>query len=190
MKWVLAVVLTFTLVLSVIFSDLFTAEVGDDLVVSNPASCAGLDKLNNTQNPEDIFVGVDECLLEKNYETASYLIFAAYAYGKYDILRVKDTSSHKILSILRTNAFSRLDQPEVEELKKSFSAINSDEAHKKKLCDGLQVMGMPNYHPSYMIQIGMSAYTEQGDGLVENFDSAKAWETVTRGFAKCDSASS
>jgi hypothetical protein len=183
MKWILG--LSFTLLTSASLADTTNYEAKGNLEAPNPASCVGMEKLTNKQNPADIFVGINECLSKKDYEKASYLFFAALAYGKYDTLRVKDKSAHQAISVLRMNSFSQLSEIEVTELQKSFGALMNDESQKKKLCDGLQTLGIPDYSPKYMMQHGMSAFTGQGGGLIKDFDSAQSWDKVKVEFAKC-----
>jgi hypothetical protein len=83
------------------------------------------------------------------------------------------------------NSFSKLSEIEVTDLQKSFGALMNDESQKKKLCNGLQALGAPEYSPKYMMQHGMSAFTGQGGGLIKGFDPAKSWDKVKVEFAKC-----
>jgi hypothetical protein len=181
MKWILGL----SLLSLASLADSTNYEAKGNLESPTPASCVGMEKLSNKQNPADIFVGINECLSKKDYEKASYLFFAALAYGKYDTLRVKDKSAHQAISVLRMNSFSQLSKAEVAELQKSFGGLMNDQSQKKKLCDGLQALGAPDYSPKYMMLHGMSAFTGKGGGLIEGVDSTEAWNSVKTEFAKC-----
>ena len=183
MKWILS--LSFSLLTSACLADTTNLEAKGNLEAPNPASCVGMEKLSSKQNPADIFVGINECLSKKDYKKASYLFFTALAYGKYDTLRVKDKSAHQAISVLRMNSFAQLSEKEIAELQKSFGSLMNDKAQKKKLCDGLHDLGVPDYSPKYMMQHGMSAFTGQGGGLIKDFDSSMAWDKVKTEFAKC-----
>lgn len=56
------------------------------------------------------------------------------------------------------------------------------------VCKDIQRIGIPTYHPRYMIQHGMGAFTQKtaGDtGLVADFDTATAWKKSLDTYLHC-----
>ncbi|MBQ4835738.1 hypothetical protein [Pseudoalteromonas luteoviolacea] len=184
MKWYLGVAfgaLSFNSV-----SDTVNIEAKGNLEAFTPARCVEMTELSNKQSPADIFIGVAECLSNKEFGKASELLLAALAYGKYDTLRVKDKSAHQAISVLRMNSLSQLSELELKELQSTFAALMNNPIEKKKLCNKLEKLGSPQYIPKYMIQHGISAFTGKNKVLVDDFDAHAAWSEVKAEYAKCN----
>ncbi len=157
-----------------------------NLEVTDPVRCVGIEDLKNTQTPADIFVGVGECVSIKEYEKAVALYAAAFAYGKYDTLRVKDKSAHQGLIVISINTFSQFDE-EVKVVVSTLLKETFDDVPKlKEICKSLKVLGAPNYSPRYMLQHGMSAFTGENAGLIEGFDETKSWKVALMEYLKCE----
>jgi hypothetical protein len=156
-------------------------ETKGNLESPNPTKCVKIANLTNQHNPADIFVGISKCLSSKNYKFASKLYMTAIAYGRYDTMRVKDKSAHQAISVLRMNTFSQLEEGQINELQAAMKIVSDD----KTTCDSIIKLGSPEYHPNYMLQHGMSAFTGEGGGLVEDFKASEAWHKVIKDYLKC-----
>jgi hypothetical protein len=183
----------FTIVLSLslsvtCFAQAQSIESEGNLASSNPIDCVCLDSLSSKHSPADIYPGMLKCLEAENYEWAAQLFALAGVYGLYDTDRVKDKSAHQAIRVLQMEALSGLSESQQE----SFLKVMSKElkAGSKKLesnCAKIREIGPPSYHPTYMIQHGMSAFTKEGgNGLVEEFDSEKTWEKALNAYLHCE----
>ena len=148
--------------------------------------CVSIDKLTSKNTPADIFIGFSKCLQTKNYMKASRLYLVAMAYGKFDTLRVMDKSAHQAIAVLRMNSTMELDEQEIQDLQK---ALQSETEDMTEICASLKLLGLPEYHPTYMIQHGMGAFTgnKSKDGLIKGFNPTSSWEEVITKFVKCSS---
>jgi hypothetical protein len=156
-------------------------EAKGNLESPNPIKCLEIENLTNQQNPADIFVGISKCLSTKSYKSASKLYMVALAYGRYDTMRVKDKSAHQAISVLRMNTFSQLEEGQINELQAAMKIVSDD----KTTCESIIKLGTPLYHPKYMLQHGMSAFTTEGGGLVEDFKVNESWHKVIKEYLKC-----
>jgi hypothetical protein len=159
-------------------------EATGNLESSKSAECISMAELSNTQNPVDIFTGLNACLNENNYSNAAELYFAGMSYGFFDTKRVSDKTAHQAISVLRMNLFGSQSQGVLDKLQVALTSITSDNT---AICESLSNLGAPAYKPTYMIQHGMRAFTGQStkDGLVENFDLGAAWKDSLSTIAKC-----
>jgi hypothetical protein len=149
-----------------------------------PAGCVSVEDISSSQNPADIFHGVSKCISKRKYERGSELYLLAMAYGRYDSLRVEDTTSHQAISVLRRIAFSRFDEHKMNAFQEALKSTDQD---NMAFCRSIRALGMPEYYPRYMIQHGMGAFLGQKskDGLVGDFDSEKAWEEILSESLHC-----
>jgi hypothetical protein len=150
----------------------------------NPSGCVAIASLLSSQNPIDIFTGLNSCLTQKNYTQAAELYFAGMSFGFFDTKRVSDKSAHQAISVARKNIFGSQSQDVLDKLKIALDEISSDNA---AICQSLTHLGAPSYQPTDMIQHGMGAFTGQStkDVLVENFDSNSAWKDAISTVVKC-----
>lgn len=155
-----------------------------NLEAPRPAACVSLNDLKANQNPADIFVGMKKCLNSENYSDAAKMYYAAMTYGIYDTKRVSDKTSHQGIVVLRMNTLSGLSAQQISLLQSEINAILES---NEQVCEALSARGLPTYHPTYMIQHGMGAFTgnQNNNGLVENFDSQSAWFEAIDKTVKC-----
>ena len=62
---------------------------------------------------------------------------------------------------------------------------NSEELNT--ICQSIQEVGIPKYHPKYMIQHGIQAFleNEENDGLIKNFNSEESWNKALKSYLHC-----
>ena len=147
-------------------------------------ACTNINGLRNRTTPADIFIGLKDCLDKGDYENAGQLYLAALVYGRYDIKRVEDKSSHQAISVLRLKYLGGLGKDKIQKLQ---LALKKSIKNMSAICTSLKRLGKPNYYPRYMIQHGMGAFlgNKSKDGIVANFNSNKAWQDVLVQYAKC-----
>ena len=166
-------------------SKIVNVKIKGSLESKQPLSCINISKLNNTHTPADMFVGIEECIKNDEYDKAVNLLFVASSYGKYDSLRVKDRTSHQAIPMLKRKTMQNVDKKKVDLFRNEFSLRAKDSALNKVNCNSLISLGTPNYSPEYMMKHGMSKFTGKGGGLVADFEPSVAWAKVIKDFAKC-----
>lgn len=171
------------------FSQNISIEVEANLESPKPlTSCVCLDSITNDHNPADIFTGLLKCIELKKYNRAAQYFALAGVYGRFDSYRVKDNTAHQAVQVIQLEAFSTLTEKQKGAL---LNALNEElergSENLKNNCGSLSNIGMPSYYPTYMIQHGISAFTdEKGNALVEDFNSNKAWEDALNGYLHCN----
>lgn len=149
-----------------------------------PLACVPLSDITAQHNPVDLITGVAQCIEQEHYAQAADLYTAAMTYGYYDTLRVSDQTAHQALMVTRMNAFAQAEQADLVALQDAIAA----RLEVPELCQHLTTLGAPQYHPDYMIQHGMEAFSampEEKGGLVADFDAQAAWEHALQTVPKC-----
>lgn len=165
-------------------NNVINLESERNLESTKPLSCVSLAEVTADHNPVDLIAGVAKCIEEKSYSQAADLYTTAMTYGYYDTLRVSDQTAHQALMVTRMNAFAQAKQADLVALQDAIAA----RLEVPELCQQLTALGAPQYHPDYMIQHGMEAFSampEEKGGLVADFDAAAAWRHALQTVPKC-----
>ena len=162
-------------------------EAEGNLESPNPCECVELSKITNTHNPADILHGMKKCIEQKDFGKAVRLFAIAGVYGTYDSYRVKDKSAHQALIVLQQNNIMDSSEDNIKNLMAELKqTLKEDSTELKNVCEEIQKVGIPKYHPKYMIQHGIQAFIDaEGNGLVENFNSEKSWELALKTYLHC-----
>jgi TPR repeat protein len=163
--------------------------------------CIGRDGVNGQLTPVELYMDVASCIDQEKYEEGLFLYSVAGAYGRFDILRVKDATAHGVVDFLPGMYFKQLDQTKVATFKERVKQISGNDVLKAKYCLDLESVGPPAYFPTYMISHGMAATanalgvslqgTNPGDNpLVSPFDAPNAWKQAVDEYLQCQSAKS
>ena len=162
-------------------------EAEGNLESPNPLECVSLSEVSNNNNPADILKGMAKCIQFEEYQKAARLFAIAGVYGIYDTYRVKDKTAHQALLMLQQNVFSSFDNNQTDLLVQSLKKeLGSNSESLTEICLKIKEIGKPAYHPTYMIQHGISAFTDnKGNGLVEDFDSKESWLLALNTYLKC-----
>lgn len=165
-------------------SAILNLESERNLESPQPLACVPLSEVTAEHNPVDLIAGVAQCIEQENYPQAAELYTLAMTYGFYDTLRVSDQTAHQALMVVRMNAFTKAQQSELVKLQDAIAA----RLEAPELCEQLQAIGKPQYHPDYMIEHGMEAFSampEEKGGLVADFDAQAAWQHALQTVPKC-----
>ena len=159
-------------------------ESTGNLESPKPSGCVEISGLTNQQNPVDIFTGLNKCLADGTYSKAANLYLVGMSYGYYDTKRVSDRTAHQAISVLRMNVFGSQSNDRLNLLQTEVTKLTSN---NNEICEGLKNLGKPAYKPTYMIQHGMGAFTDQNtkDGLVEKFNAQQAWKDAISKIVRC-----
>lgn len=170
-----------------IAQEIISIEADGNLESPNPCGCIELSKVNNQHNPADILNGMAECIEQKEYKKAASLFAIAGVYGTYDMSRVKDGTAHQALLVLQQNIFFNMEESEQKQLMESLKKeLEAGSENLNNVCQSIQKVGAPNYHPKYMIQHGIQAFIEDdGNGLVEEFNSEESWILALKTYLHC-----
>jgi len=159
-----------------------------NLEVTHAVGCKGFSELSNQYTPADLYKGLSECWAAKKYNEAAELFILAGVYGRFDSLRVADISAHQATSILSMEALHNLTPEQKTGIMSAMQQhLTKDTPQLLETCNTVRHIGMPDYHPSYMIQHGMKAFSgkQPNDGLVVPFDAKGAWEQSLYSYLHC-----
>ena len=178
------------------FLSMATAEVTEyqakgNLETSHDVGCNGFSELNSQLTPADLYGGVGKCLQKGDFDNAAQLFSLAGVYATYDKLRVTDATAHQAHTVLTRNAMAGASTEDQQKLFKAMSEkLAPGTTQLAETCSKVRAIGAPSYHPRYMIQHGMGAFTgaQGGDGLKADFNSASAWEKSLETYLHCPPA--
>ncbi len=164
-------------------AEIRTLESKGNLKSETKTELKEVSEITNKNNPVDIFKLVRSKIEQGKYDDAVLAFGIGTGYGMYDARRVADNTAHQALAVLRMNAGMGIEQENLNRFRNTLKAFfeNPD-----KLIALLGKVGKPDYHPTYMIQHGMGAFTgnKTKDGLIPDFDPNKAWKEILDGLKK------
>jgi hypothetical protein len=152
-------------------------ETAGNLAASGLAIPQSVKEITPGHNPVDIAALARKKLEEGEYDEAFEAATIAAAYGTYDTRRVADKSAHQGMAIIMRSIISGLPEDKQAALIGRLETVD-----KQAMFPLLKAVGKPSYHPSYMIQHGIRAFSgeQENNGIVPDFDEDKAWaETIT-----------
>ena len=163
-------------------------EAEGNLAVTDSLGCVSIDEVTTDHTPADIYAGIAKCIENEDYINAAQLFAIAGVYGSFDTKRVKDRSAHQALSVLSRQVLSSLDDSQKEAFIKALKEELEAGSNKLyALCDKINDKGHPTYFPTYMIQHGMGAFTDdEEEPLKEDFDAEKAFQESLNQYLHCD----
>ena len=166
---------------------IISIEAKGNLESPNPCDCVEISEVTNKHNPADILSGMGKCIKQKEFDKAAGLFAIARVYGIYDSYRVKDKSAHQALLVLQQNIFLKIDEKDKNSMITSLkNTLKKGSDKLAKVCSEIQKVGIPKYHPKYMIQHGIQVFIEtDGNGLVEDFNSKESWELALNNYLHC-----
>lgn len=148
--------------------------------------CIGLEAARPTYNPVDLYRAARVCIQAGRFDPAVRLFLLANVFGRYDMLRVADSTAHQAITVARMSIFGDLPKDAGDAFQTTAKAMIEDPQQQAQLCTRFRRIGPPTYHPRYMIQHGMGAFMGgQGNGLVKDFDPAAAWAKVLGDYMHC-----
>ena len=161
-------------------ADMVLFPTKDYVEVTNKLACISINEVKPSYTPVDLFYGLEQCLDSGEYEKAATLYNIALVYLIYDTLRVSDRSSHQLLGQIILNLRSTK-QEHMSKLDEKFK-------DKDKMCQEIKRIQIPTYFPRYMIQSGTLIFfqpAQPNNGLVENFNSQDALNSIKIDYMKC-----
>ncbi|MGB6093300.1 MAG: hypothetical protein WBF83_06035 [Moheibacter sp.] len=187
MKKILTVGLFLTGFAFVFAQKVISIEAEGNLESPDPLDCVELSEVTNNHNPADILNGMRKCIEIKDFEKAAKLFALGSVYGTYDSYRVEDKTAHQAILVILDNNLSDISNEDEQAFVKNLHE-NFEKGSEKLnvICQEIQNVGIPAYYPRYMIQHGINAFLdEDGDGLVEGFNSEESWELVLKDYLHC-----
>ncbi len=145
--------------------------------------------LHNQLTPPDLYDSMVKCIREEKYDEAVFLFALAGTYSFYDASRVSDPTARQAHSVLLMLALQSLDQKAVDAFWAVLVDTLGNEERLPPVCQEVRRIGAPDYHPEYMIQHGMDAFSANpGSGLLDDFDSEAGWQGALDGYLHCPSS--
>ena len=134
--------------------------------------------ITNKNNPVDLYTLVKVKVEQEKYAEAADIFIIAAAYGAYDASRVQDPSAHQAATILQMNLAEGLSQKKLDKFQDALDTLFHNPDQVLKI---LNKVGKPDYYPSYMVQYGMGAFTQNKNWKNPDFDSNKTWNEILDG---------
>lgn len=157
-----------------------------NLESTHQLGCIAADEVKDIYTPVDLYKGVAACVGSGNLQNGPLLFALAGVYGRFDTLRVADSTAHQAIRMAQMQELGSLPQEKTDLLRQEVVAIAKDNTRLAVLCARIRQVGPPNYFPRYMIQHGMGAFMpSSGNGLVKSFDPASAWEQSLTSYLHC-----
>ena len=152
--------------------------------------CISISSARNVYTPADLYEGVAECIVKKQFQGGVQLHALAGVYGAFDALRVSDRTAHQAFQAIQFEASRKLPAAERALFSQELLRTVQDKQALAGICKTIRDLGPPNYHPVYMIQHGMRAFTGKGGSdIVPGFDQASGWEEALSSYLHCPPAS-
>ena len=164
-------------------------RVEGSLASTQTVTCVPLAEAKNTFTPPDLYKGVLDCLAKDNYESAAEMFALAGIYSRFDAERVADKTAGQAKTVLIMNTFANASEEKKAKLNAALSRITSTQNVLGKLCKQVEVVGMPDYYPRYMILHGIKAFTGNAndEAIVKNFNSSAVWKNLQSAYLHCPS---
>ena len=159
-----------------------------NLAATKPVGCVTLDKLDNTFTPADLYPAVASCIRQGDYDNGAQLFAIAGVFGRFDVYRVADKTSHQGLRVLLINTFGPLDFEKKQAFQKTLQIqFKKDSKSLRNICNKIDKIGHPGYYPKYMIMHGMNAITgnPNKDVMVKDFNAKHAWMSALDTYLHC-----
>lgn len=149
--------------------------------------CVGAEKLENKFAPTDLYKAMLKCIEGGNYKEGVFLYAVAGVYGRFDTFRVADKTAHQAATVALMKTLGPVDKDRQAGFKDSLFKTLGNPEGLAAVCKEIIKLGPPNYHPRYMVQHGMGAFTQSGsgDGLVKDFDRTIAWKKSLDTYLHC-----
>lgn len=146
--------------------------------------CVSINEVDNIHSPADLLPSAKKCIYDEKYQDAVQLSALARIYAFYDSKRVVDETAHQAIFMLEENTFIDLSIEQLEKLAIASNALKNQESELTLLtCKAILNLGAPSYHPTYMIQHGLGAFSNlNGTGILEGFDVQENWNDVLINF--------
>ncbi len=135
-----------------------------NLQSSHRRDCIALEEAGPVYTPADLYPAVAECVRKGEMSRAVDLFMLAGAYGRFDAFRVADRTAHQAMPVLQMQVGQRLDEGQRKSFMETLEREVAEPAAVARRCREIDRIGPPQYHPAYMIQHGMGAFTSASGG--------------------------
>lgn len=162
-------------------------ETKGNLAATAEIGCAKSAKLSNTATPVDLYRGVAVCIKDENYADSAFLFALAGVYGRFDTFRVADRTAHQAMTVMVMGVLGGLDEARKEKFSAAVQKLVGSPDGLRATCKEARRIGAPAYHPAYMINHGIKAFSGGAgkNGLVEPFDAKAAWVKALDSYLHC-----
>jgi ankyrin repeat protein len=158
-----------------------------NLATTRPIACGGLDRLDNSHTPPDLYQGVKDCVEHDRYAEATGLLSLAGMESQFDAARVTDKSAGQAGQVLILMLFNGETQQKQDLLRAAVRALPADPKALAAVCAQVRRIGYPTYYPEYMVMHGINAFTgdPHANALEPHFDAAAAWARLQTTYLNC-----
>ena len=156
-------------------------QAAGQLAATHDLGCISVEKARSIYTAADLYRSTRQCLDADQYALAAPLLALAGAYGRFDAMRVADSTAGQGIAILTMNVGDGLTGSQKQEFLAAVKQLHDNPEKHAGLCAHIARIGPPNYIPVYLIVHGIGLRgNERSDanGLDPDFDSAKTWSRI------------
>jgi hypothetical protein len=166
---------------------MMTFRAAGSLESTRKIGCIQLERAANAMSPPDLYLGARDCIAQDNYDDAAALFALASLYGRFDAERVSDPTAAQAKSVLVMNTFAAVPREKRTRLNEALAKVTKSPELLRKLCRDVQQIGMPGYHPDYMILHGIEAFSPSPNinPLRKDFDALGFWKHLQSAYLHC-----
>ena len=140
-------------------------------------------EIKNSLTPVQLYQSSATCIAEEKYTQAADLYLVAVAYGYFDTARVMDKTARDVLEILKMDNFGSLD---VAKRDKFAQVLRNQLDNMRPMCQFLEILGKPGYHPRYMIEAGKEPNAHKSvNGLIPSYNASSLWQETRSQYLRC-----
>jgi hypothetical protein len=165
----------------------YDIEAEGNLKPTHALGCVDVENVSAVDTPVDLFNAAALCAQKDDYKRAAALVTVGTLFGRFDIERVSDKSSHDAVMMLRIGMASKLTKEQVSGVEAAMKSNARTPGFSSGLCAKMSSLGPPQYRPDYMIRHGMNAFTggTKGGEMVAPFDAREAWTKDFQQYLLC-----
>lgn len=138
-------------------------------------------------SPLELYFSAGYCLEQNRLDEAVFLFGTAGSEGRFDTHRVPDTTAHQIVNFMSVMFMQHVGNEAYARFMAHMRQQLDDPKARNAFCDRLKQLPPPTYHPQYMINHGMAAFTPTGSQQPLNLqdDPRRDWQESVNAYMDC-----
>ncbi len=138
-------------------------------------------------SPPELYLSAGQCLKQNRLDEAVFLFGTAGSEGRFDTHRVADVTAHQLASFMGVMFMKHVGEEAYGKFSAHMREQLKDDRARRAFCNRLSQLPPPVYHPQYMINHGMAAFTSAGDQQVLRplEDPRQTWRASVNEYMDC-----
>lgn len=140
-----------------------------------------------SHSPLMLYLSAGHCLDQNRLDEAIFLFATAGSQGRFDTYRVPDTTAHQLASFMSIMFMKHVGEETYARFSAHMRLQLMDNQARNAFCQRLGQLPPPSYHPQYMINHGMAAFTSSGGQQALNplSDPRQTWNESVQQYMDC-----